>query len=395
MRVAYVCMDPGVPVWGNKGCSIHVQGILRALLRKDIDIDLIALRQGGDCPPGLQSVALHLVDRELPIERAKREQVLCQLNIDLQQLLVDLNRFDFVYERYALFSFAGVEFARDHGIPGLLEVNAPLINEQERHRVLLNRDRAVEATQRSFCAATAILPVSDELAVHVSNHNVSPDRIHVSPNAIDVEEFRRKPSAPVGASDETFTIGFVGSLKPWHGVAELISAYARLWEHGSGWRLIIVGDGPERSRLEAQVAGLPTHIASSIEFLGMVSHAAIPNTLAVMNAAVAPCVASSDEYFSPIKLFEYMAAALPVVAARYGQIRTLIQNGVTGLLYDPGDILQLANVLLRLRADPQVAAQLGERARHEVFAQHTWDHRGDTIVQIVRQSIVRQVEMAK
>ena len=388
MRVAYVCMDPGIPVWGNKGCSIHVQGILRALSRKAIDVDLIALRCGGTCPHGLQSVALHIVNGELPKERGEREQALCQLNENVRQLLGRLSRFDFIYERYALFSYAGVEFARSHGIPGLLEVNAPLVAEQELYRVLVDRGSAIEAMQRAFCAATTVLAVSDEMAAHVCNHGVIDDRIRVLPNAVDPEEFSRHPQVSTAASEGTFTIGFVGSLKPWHGVAQLISAYARLWDHGREWRLVIAGDGPERIRLDAQVAALPTRIASTIEFLGMVSHAEIPCTLATMNAAAVPCPSASDTYFSPIKLFEYMAAGLPVVAARYGQIPSLIQNGVTGLLYDPGDDLQLTNALLHLRANPRLAAKMGEQARREVFAHHTWDHRCDAIVRVARRSVL-------
>lgn len=392
MRVAYVCMDPGIPVWGNKGCSIHVQGILRALLRKGIDVELIALRPGGTCPPGLESVTLHTLHGELAREGRERAQALYRLNDTVRQLLGAHGCFDFVYERYALYSYAGVEFARSHDIPGLLEVNAPLIEEQERYRVLFDRDGATEATKRAFHAATAVVAVSEGIAAYVRNHGVVDGRISVLPNAVDPREFS-SPRISDATQDGTFTIGFVGSLKPWHGVDQLISAYARLWDYEAAWQLLIAGDGPERDRLQARVAGLPAPIASSIKFLGMLPHAEIPRLLATMNAAVAPSV-SSDTYFSPIKIFEYMSAGRPVVAARCGQIPSLIRHGVTGLLYDPEDTQDLASALLRLRADPSLAALIAEGARRDVLAHHSWDHRCDSIMRIVRRSARSHAHMA-
>jgi glycosyltransferase involved in cell wall biosynthesis len=216
----------------------------------------------------------------------------------------------------------------------------------------------------------------------------------VLPNAVDPEQFHYQPQVFNSAPDGKFTIGFVGSLKPWHGVDQLISAFASLWEYGSAWQLLIAGDGPDMHRLRAQVAALPATIASSIEFLGIMPHPEIPRLLATLNAGVAPLSAAGDAYFSPLKLFEYMAAGVPIVAARFGQVPSLIRHGVTGLLYNPGDLRELAKALLRLKADPRWASGMGERARREVFAHHTWDLRCDSIVRIVQRSALSHVQIA-
>src|SRR5262245_20129367 len=185
MRVAYVCMDPGIPVWGNKGCSIHVQGVLRALVRKGIHIDLIALRTGGDCPVGLESVELHLIDATMPKAPWQREQVLCQLNENVCQLLDELTPPDFIYERYSLFAGAGVEFAHYRGIPGFLEVNAPLVTEHDQYRVLVDRESAFVLTRRAFCAASTVIAVSEAIADHLFDYGVPEERVCILPNAID------------------------------------------------------------------------------------------------------------------------------------------------------------------------------------------------------------------
>jgi glycosyltransferase involved in cell wall biosynthesis len=334
----------------------------------------------------LESVEVHQINGELPKQRRDREQALQRLNDSVGQLLGALGSFDFVYERYALFSYAGVEFARDIHIPGLLEVNAPLIKEQERYRALFDADGALEATRRAFDAATRLLAVSDQTAAHVCDHGIAGRRICVLPNAVDPWIFCRQQHVPERESDQPFTIGFAGSLKPWHAVDQLISAYDSLWDRMENWRLIIAGDGPERGRLNELVAALPAQIASSIDFLGVIPHVAIPRLLATVNAAVVPGAPSSGAYFSPLKLFEYMAAGVPVVAARFGQIPSLVQHGVTGLLYEPGDSRGLANALLKLRADQKLAASLGEQAQREVFDRHTWDRRCDTILELVERA---------
>jgi glycosyltransferase involved in cell wall biosynthesis len=395
MRVAYVCADPGVPVWGNKGCSIHVQEILRALVRKNMDVHLFAVKRGGTCPAGLESVSLYLIDRELPNEAGEREQALFGLNDVVNEMLETTGPFDWIYERYALWSFASLEYAQRAGVAGLLEVNAPLVEEQANYRVLVDREQATEATRRAFRSAAAVLPVSEGVADYVRNYGVPPDRIHVLPNAVNRADYncRQPPISGDAAGNGTFTIGFVGSLKPWHGVDQLISAYSRLWESESRWQLLIAGDGPDRDRLQALARALPAPIAASIEFLGMVPHAQIPQFLAALNAAVSPCV-SSDTYFSPLKLFEYMAAGLPVVAARCGQIPSLIQHGVTGLLYNPGDTGELASGLLRLRAEPLLAAQIGIGAQREVFTHHTWDDRCDSILRLVERPVLSHALVA-
>jgi glycosyltransferase involved in cell wall biosynthesis len=72
------------------------------------------------------------------------------------------------------------------------------------------------------------------------------------------------------------------------------------------------------------------------------------------------------------------------VAARLGQTPTIIEHGITGLLYNPDDPAELARAILEVRANPENAARLGDAARQEVIARHTWDHRRDSILQIIR-----------
>jgi glycosyltransferase involved in cell wall biosynthesis len=333
----------------------------------------------------LEPVSLHLIDEELPKEPVRRERSLYDLNDRIGALLGSLGPFDFLYERFSLWACAGVEFARSNDIPGLLEVNAPLVEEQMAHRTLVDYGSATRTAKRAFAAANAVLAVSADVARHACSYGIHEHRVHILPNAVNPQRFEQRRRAARRHANREFVIGFVGSLKPWHGVDQLIGAYEKLWTDTGRWQLVIVGDGPDRERLETLVRALQPDIASTIKFLGAAPHAAIPPLLSTFDAAVAPGV-TGDTYFSPLKLFEYMAAGLPIVAAQCGQMQSLIQHGRTGLLYTPGDIDSLADSLRKLRAEPRMADCMGGAARREVVAHHTWQHRCETILSIVRQS---------
>src|SRR5437660_4410369 len=107
-RIAYVSADRGVPVFGRKGCSIHVQEVLRALLSSGIVVDLFTTRGEGEPPTGLEAIHLHLLPCPPMGDPAAREQVALAGNAPLREELEREGPFDLVYERYSLWSFAGM-----------------------------------------------------------------------------------------------------------------------------------------------------------------------------------------------------------------------------------------------------------------------------------------------
>lgn len=410
-RIAYICTDPGIPVFGNKGASIHVQEVLRALVREGHRPELFTCRLGGSASPDLEGVPVHLLPRAEARDAAEREKQSRRLDRELIELLRRTGPFDLVYQRYSLWSDGGMAFAAEAGIPGVLEVNAPLVDEQLRHRTLVDRKGAESTTRSAFRHASLVVAVSRPVADWVREAlGGAEGRIEVVPNGVDVTRFRKprpRPGptplefGPVAAGEEfgreaageendpvPLTIGFVGTLKPWHGLPSLLDAFSLLASGDGGdrndrvpWRLLLVGDGPERSALERRVRR--SGLESLVEFTGSVPHAHIPELLQRMDVAVAPYPEPGPGgfYFSPLKLLEYMAAGRPVVASRLPTIVALITDGVHGLLTPPGDPEGLAAALERLRADPLLRRRLGENGRRRVLQQHTWD-------QVVRRILV-------
>jgi glycosyltransferase involved in cell wall biosynthesis len=378
MRVAYICTDPGVPVFGRKGSSVHVQAVVRALAKRGAQVDLFAARWDGSNPPGFEHIRCQALPLPPKGDRAVREQTLLAANDHLAIALRKAGPFDLIYERYGLWSYAGMEYAQTHDIPGLLEVNAPLIEEQAQHRGLVHRREAERVADRVFGAATVLLAVSDGVAAYLNHHPAAQDRVLVVPNGVDPDRFPPDLRPTLSRDPETFVIGFVGTLKPWHGLDTLLDAFAMLQRHAPHVRLLLVGDGPERAPLEAEVR--ERRLDHAVEFTGAVDPAAIPGLLRSIDAAVAPYPALHDFYFSPLKLYEYMAAGVPVVASAIGQIQNAITDEVNGLLCPPGDAQALAQALDWLRRDPALRSALGAAGRETVIRDHTWDAVADRIL---------------
>lgn len=366
MRIAYVTVDPGIPVFGTKGASVHIQEVVRELIRRGHDVTVHTTRAGRDIPDDLAGLEVieTRIDADDPGARERAQQ---EVSARIAARII-AGGADLVYERYSLFSTALAEVAEATGAAGILEVNAPLIEEQRTHRVLVDEEAAAKALARQVAAATATVAVSDPVRDWVRERTGS-ESVHTVPNGVSITRIVPRPEE---IGDPVVT--FVGTLKPWHGVADLLAAAALAKRP---WKLRIIGDGPERAALEEQATGL----GIEVDFRGAVAPADMPGQLAGSAIGVAPYPdlgGEQQQYFSPLKVYEYLAAGLPVVASAVGQLPQIL--GELGTLVPPSDPAALAAAIDILAADPVLRGKLGWRGRMQAEEKHSWAGAVDRIL---------------
>jgi glycosyltransferase involved in cell wall biosynthesis len=383
VRIAYVSADFGIPVFGNKGASVHVRELTRALSALGHDVMIVTPRADGERPVGFAVPVCAVPAGESPSGREQRRRRYASVLRMRALPLLRQFRPDAIYERYSLFGSAGALLARDLGVPLVLEVNAPLVDEHARYRGLPDADLAKRVERRVLRAAGRVIAVSPAIARWLRTLGVEGDRLVVLPNAVDPERFRPLHEAGVAVRaalgvERRPVIGFVGTLKPWHDVATLVRALALVDRERPA--LLVVGDGPGREDLAAEAAR--TRLETIVT--GAVPHERIPAHLAAVDVAVVPYARDDGFYFSPLKLVECLAAARPVAAADVGEIRHCVRPGATGSLYAPGDAAGLAAAIRALLEDRVRAAELGAAGRAHVCAQHTWQANARTVAALAR-----------
>jgi glycosyltransferase involved in cell wall biosynthesis len=408
VRILYLSPDLGVPVLGRKGASVHVRGLANAFTRAGHRVVLAAPllnKSPWEEPAELGAQLLHL-----PLSAEATEIVLAvkafeetvgaesSLPGELRRILYDQQsavalkrRFehhppDFIYERASLYATAGVKLAGELGVPLLLELNAPLAEEQATYRATGLGDLAAWAERWALTRADAVLAVSAPLRDYATSLGVDPASAHVMPNGVDPTDFRPGPpdrSVRVrwGLGDGP-VLGYVGGLRPWHGVGVLPALLERLAGRFEGVRLVIAGDGPLRPELERAItsAGLTREAV----FTGSIAHEQVPALIRSFDLALAPYDRFERPfYFSPLKLFEYMACGIPVVAADLGQIAEIV-DGDSGLVYPAGDLEGLTAACERLLGDSALRRRQGEAAADKVRGRHTWDHNAARVTELAK-----------
>lgn len=361
-KITYLCLDYGIDLTGSKGAAVHVRSICKGLADIGWKVELHGVRAGKGAAalkgPGVLFRQVDMPDDLRRLQKSLRGFYGPDLKLPAEVRQASINREAMVslvshlgrakpraiIERLSLMGVAGVRAAREVGIPHLLEVNALMADEAREFRSLNDYESAVTAENEALNATSAIFCVSSELREAIVARGIDRKKIHVLPNAFDRKLFRARGGERMRRSlgiHDRFVLGLVGSLKIWHGVGTLLEAFKMFSQRREKrTSLVIVGDGPETETIRVFMMQNP-HL--NILTAGAVPHDRVPEYIAGFDAAVAPYEPQGNFYFSPMKVYEYLAMRRPVVASDQGQVRDVIVHRQSGLLATAGDARSFAD----------------------------------------------------
>jgi glycosyltransferase involved in cell wall biosynthesis len=288
---------------------------------------------------------------------------------------------DVVYERNGLYTVGVAQACRRLNLPYVMFFEADQLFELEyagRPVTGLLRWRAEQVLRQNLAIAATVICVSEAARQQLlARWDVPPAKVTVCPNGVNVQRFR--PGQGLGTHlRAAWGLGrgplllFVGSFFDWHDVPTALAAFARVLEAHPDARLVFVGDGPTRRSMEQQARDLG--VAHATHFAGLIGHDQVPAVVAAADVALAPYPALDRAlWHSPLKLYEYLASGIAVIASRTGQVGEVVHHERNGLLVPPGDVHALAESMTRLLGDAALRQRLGRQAREDAVREHSWD----------------------
>jgi glycosyltransferase involved in cell wall biosynthesis len=293
---------------------------------------------------------------------------------------------DWVYERFASFQALGEPFQRA-GVPWILETQAPFWLEAQRDRrslALTGLARRLELAAYRDC--NVLVCVTETLKVIlVREGGLDPEKVLVVPNGVDLDQFN--PERVIAVRNfRTPTLIFAGALLQWQRLDLLIDAFGDLASESGGtppFKLVILGDGPERGALDARIRDRA--LTDDVRMLGRVPMHEVPGHMLGADLGFLGHVRREGgaPYHSPLKLYEYMAMGLPVLAGRTPETERIVREGRTGFLFDPGNLDDLRRALARASERVGALDEMGAAAR-EAAAMHGWTRRVEDMIDGIR-----------
>jgi glycosyltransferase involved in cell wall biosynthesis len=364
-RLLYCAIDQTVP--GTRGGSVHVSAVAEGLAALGHEVHVLVSPGDGPFPQG----AVHWIAMTPPmgaaqLRWARRREV---------RAIAERLRPEVIMERYYNFGGEGIVNAARVDALAVLEVNAPIVDYPGSSKALLDRALLARPMQRWRERLCRLSDVIVTPSANILPHDTPRGKIVEVEWGADTVRFHPGATGPLPFTRPADIVAvFAGAFRSWHGAINLARAVRRLHSRGrTNVGAVFIGDGPELPAVRAEAAGLP-----GIVFTGPVPHDRMPACLAAADIGVAPFDLDAHKpltlgfYWSPLKIFEYMAAGLPVVAPAAGRIPQLVQGGVEGLLYQPGAPVDgLAEALERL-ADSALRQRLGAAARERAVRQYSW-----------------------
>lgn len=372
--------------------GVHIMEIVKALTKLNNQVDIVSPTgiKTSDSSQNVLTVSKStrwhsFLSKCLPEICFEFAEIIYNLSAKRKlEILLQEKKYDFIYERYAIFSWAGVKAAQKYKIPIILEVNYTSFTPLVRKRNMLLKPFAHWIDKKTFSSVDGFVAVSTHLKNHLIQLGINSERIIVLTNAADSDKFNSSLTGEVirkrHSLGNKIIIGFVGGFYPWHGLDLLLDCFTELKHKVTDVCLLLIGDGPTKEKIRLRTRKL--QLENDVLFIGKVPSEQLPEYIAAFDITVMP---DSNDYGSPMKIFEYMSMSKPVIAPRLGPLEDGIKDGIEGILFEKGNKEALLQAIISLIENKQLRLDMGRAGRENVLKHHTWIKNTESILGLFEQ----------
>jgi len=358
----------------DDGQAVHVRELIGGLRAEGHDVLEVALVPKAD---GAGPAAAGGPWRRLSLPRWATE--IMEVGYDrkgVPMLLRAAKEFrpDFIYERHALHCASGLIASRQLGVPLMLEVNSPMCDEMAELGLLRFPRVAARRERDVLSGASRVLAVTEVLRRRLIERGAVPESTRVIGNGAEPDRYGERQRAAgrawrAGLGEEAFVLGFVGYMRPWHRLDLALEVMSRPGLERV--HLALLGDGPALPALRERASAL--RLTDRVHTMGDVPADQLRAHVTAFDAALIPAI---NGYASPLKLFDALAAGVAVIAPAQPNLTERVDDGRTGLLFEPGDVDSLSGKLRELVEDEGRARALGAAGLQSLI-EHDWTWRGN------------------
>ncbi len=402
MKIAYVALDVAPQLF--RGSSTHTIEIARNLVKLGNEVHVICRRlsQAERKFAKIGNLFVHRYYRGIvfPIRpRSDFEEMMTEKIVQKQSLFRSiLIKLYMLYLKYVFplyFAIIIAKIVKKHKIDVILErgssLGAGTIASVLSNRAMVSELIGTNFKEISLKTAKKIIAYSYDILPKKYNNKTklvtAAANVEMFTPEIDGTGIRRKYGL-----ENLSIVGYAGCFAEWHGVLDLVKASKKVISKSDQVRFLMIGpNSSERVLPLVQRINLENYFI----FTDLVPYNEVPSYLNACDILAAPYNPSAYAetrkfgfFYSPIKLFEYMACGKPIVTSSCGSIPTIIKDKATGCLFEPGNIEDLANAILFLLENRKLSKKIGNNARKEVETKYSWKGVTKKIEQILRSALI-------
>jgi len=382
---------------GRGAEGVHIRGVVKGLRQLNNHVDILSLP--GAEPEAEETNATVEKVHQTPTKKSSFS-ILSDLTKHVPEFVFELFELAFnliavlrlrktvkekninlIYERYSLFMFASVWWARRHNLPIVLEINDSC--QVQRVRLLTFKKLAAKIERWIFKNATGLVFISSRFKEVAEQAYGEIANSVVSPNGADLDKFIIDDNAGLALRsklgiEDKIVLGYVGAFVHWHGIDWFVDLVCERLKEKPELVLLLVGDGVafEGIKNKAIAAG----VESQVILPGKVPHQEVASFLSAMDFGILP---DSNDYGSPMKLFEFMAMGKGMVAPDFSPIAEVVKDDETSWLFPANNRQACIDKVFEIVNDKQTHKTVGLNARAYIENERQWKHNAEQLLSLV------------